>query len=107
MQLLSRVHIRRTLSILAMVLLIFVQMVKVLHKHHHYEIAWHDNTGHHLQPSHDCAICDYHLLKDAVLPGNISLPKILSTTYSYLTFQTTGQFNGEIQISAGRDPPSV
>ncbi|QJB39376.1 hypothetical protein HF324_16515 [Chitinophaga oryzae] len=99
---------RRLLAFMLMALLVFVQMVKLLH--HHPANSQGYMTQHHEQQvhtSHACDICDFQLAKDATVPDFLSTPQLLSTPYTTLSVFTADWHPGVQQVQAGRGPPAA
>ncbi|MBC9911733.1 hypothetical protein [Chitinophaga varians] len=102
---------RRLTAFFLMALLVFVQMVKLLH--HHPATAQGYTTHHHglndqqLQTSHACDICDFQLAKDATVPDFISSPPLLSIPYITFSFITANGHPGAQQVQANRGPPAA
>ncbi|NLR66573.1 hypothetical protein HGH92_19845 [Chitinophaga varians] len=102
---------RRLLAFFLMALLVFVQMVKLLHHHpatgQGYTTFHHGLNDQHIQASHACDICDFQLAKDATVPDVVSSPPLLSTPYITFSFITANWYPGAQQVQAGRGPPSA
>lgn len=99
---------RRLLAFLLMALLVFVQMVKLLHHHpangQGYTMQHH---GPQVQASHSCDICDFQLAKDATVPDFLFTPQLLSTPYITLSVFTADWHPGVQQVQTGRGPPAA
>lgn len=102
---------RRLLAFLLMALLVFVQMVKLLHHHpansQGYMTQHHGQQEQQVQASHACDICDFQLAKDATVPDFLSTPQLLSTPYFTLSFFTADWHPGVQFVQAGRGPPAA
>ncbi|NML41062.1 hypothetical protein HHL17_27965 [Chitinophaga sp. G-6-1-13] len=102
---------RRLLAFFLMALLVFVQMVKLLHHHpatgQGYTTHYHGLNDQQVQASHACEICDFQLAKDATVPDFISSPQILSIPYISFSFFTANGHPGAQQVQTNRGPPTV
>lgn len=95
-------------AIALMAVLFFVQGVKLLHRHDYAPSGKTDSAaGHHLAAAHYCAICDYHLAKDAELPAIIAALPPLSYQYITYTFRPSPDYPGMIYVHANKGPPAM
>jgi len=85
--------------------LFFVQGVKLLHRHDYAKT--HPCAGHHLAAAHYCAICDYHLSKDAELPSVTATLPPLSYQYITYTFRPSPAASGMVYVHANKGPPAM
>jgi len=92
-------------AIALMAVLFFVQGVKLLHRHDYAKT--HTSNGHHLATAHYCAICDYHLTKDAELPSVIAALPPLSYQYITYTFRPSPTGSGMVYVHANKGPPAM
>lgn len=92
-------------AIALMAVLFFVQGVKLLHRHDYAKP--HHVAGHHLAAAHYCAICDYHLTKDAELPAVTAVLPPLSYQYITYTFRPSPAASGMIYVHANKGPPAM
>lgn len=84
-----------------MAVLLYVQGVKAFHRHDNIPVKHKtDNTTPVVKHTHDCAICDYHLSKDAVIP---SIPVIQEAIFYYTT-EDTPYLYIPIQVSTDTQP---
>lgn len=102
---------RRLLALFLMALLVFVQMVKLLHHHpatgQGYTTHHHGQHDQQVQVSHACDVCDFQLAKDATVPDFISSPQLLSTPYTTFSLITANWYPGEQQVQDSRGPPAA
>ncbi|MBW8682954.1 hypothetical protein [Chitinophaga rhizophila] len=78
--------IRRLAALVLLSILVYVQGVKAFHRHDVVSARYDTDVTHSvLKAAHDCAVCDYHLCKDAVLPD---LPAFHQPLRYYLMLDT-------------------
>lgn len=94
-------------AIALMAVLFFVQGVKALHRHDYAAGKTANVEGHHLAAAHYCAICDYHLTKDAELPPVTAALPLLSCQYITYTFRPSPAYPGMVYVHANKGPPAV
>jgi len=88
--------------------LFFVQGVKLLHRHDYASSGkMHSPSGAHIAAKHYCAICDYHLTKDAELPSITDAAPPLSYQYITYTFRPSLVYPGMIYVHANKGPPAM
>ena len=67
---------RKLIAFLLLAILAYVQGLKTFHRHDVSTVKYHvDATALFFKSTHECAICDYQLCKDAVLPGIQAIPQ--------------------------------
>ena len=98
--------LRQLPAIALMVVLFFAQGVKLLH-HHNYAPSGKapDHTGALIAAAHYCAICDYHITKDAELPPVTAAVPLLSYQYITYTFRPSPAYPGIAYVHANKGPP--
>jgi hypothetical protein len=89
-----------------MAVLFFVQGVKLLHRHDYASGKIHSPAGQHLAAAHYCAICDYHLTKDAELPAISHALPPLSYQHITYTFRPSPAYPGMVYVHANKGPPA-
>jgi hypothetical protein len=95
-------------AIALMAVLFFVQGVKLLHRHDYASSGKiHHPSGAHIGAAHYCAICDYHLTKDAELPSVTEAQAPLSYQYITYTFRPSPDYPGMIYVHANKGPPAM
>jgi hypothetical protein len=101
--------VQRLTAILLMAVLFFVQGVKLLHRHDYTGTKIHHNASDDpaVHIGHYCAICDYHLTKDAELPSSIGLLQVLSYQYITYSFRPSHSYPGLVSIDANKGPPAM
>ncbi|MBC9932014.1 hypothetical protein [Chitinophaga qingshengii] len=110
---LTPLHItRKILAFFLTALLVFVQLVKLVHHHpdqsRHYASLQHQGLHDpQLLSSHACDICDFQLATAAAVPDFISTPDILSSPYKTQSAFITTWCSGIQQAHANKGPPAV
>jgi len=105
-------HMRSLLAMFFMALLVFVQGVKLLHRHsdttpkQRYAANRH-GVDQRLTAAHYCAVCDYQLTRHAELPPAVDPLQLLSFRYITYAFRPAAACPGILQSPAGRGPPST
>jgi hypothetical protein len=95
-------------AIALMAVLFFVQGVKLLHRHDYASSGKTGHiAGHQLSTAHYCAICDYHLTKDAELPSVTDGLPPLSYHYIAYTFRPSPAYPGMVYAHANKGPPAM
>lgn len=103
---------RKILAFFLMALLVFVQLVKLVHHHpdqsRHYAPLQHQGFNDpQWQASHACDICDFQLATVAAVPDFIATPPILSSPYNTQSAFITTWCSGIQQAHANKGPPTV
>ncbi|GAA0550919.1 hypothetical protein LX66_4549 [Chitinophaga japonensis] len=103
---------RSLLAMFFMALLVFVQGVKLLHRHgdtlskQRYAADRHA-VDQRFNAAHYCAVCDYQLTKHAELPPTVESLQLLSFRYITYAFRPSTACSGAAQAPAGRGPPTT
>ena len=85
---------------------LFIHVAKAVHRHENTALAFSFDLK--VQKSSDCAICDYHITKDADLP----LVSFSSTQHTLPAYYTVNAYQSRLTSSIGlsytdRGPPAV
>jgi hypothetical protein len=100
--------LHQLLAISLVALLFFVQGVKLMHRHDYAASGKiHSPAGQHLATAHYCAICDYHLVKDAELPSVMAAAPPLSYQYITYPFRLSPAYPGTAYVHANKGPPAM
>src|SRR5690606_2334313 len=103
-------HMRSLLAMFFLALLVFVQGVKLLHRHSDTPLkqrytADRHAVEQHFNAAHYCAVCDYQLSRHAELPPAVDPLQLLSFRYITYAFRPSPACSGMLQAPAGRGPP--
>jgi hypothetical protein len=100
--------LHKLLAISLVAMLFIVQGIKLLHRHDYAASGKiHSPAGQHLAAAHYCAICDYHLAKDAELTPKATLLPALSYQYIIYPFRPSPFLAGMTQVHANKGPPAM
>jgi hypothetical protein len=110
MQFLRHILIRKVAAFLLMAMLLYIQGVQVFHRHDYTPVKHQKTTqlpGHLVKANHSCAICDYHLAKDAALPAaQVILPSLCYYPVTN-TFRPSAPHAGLQYTQANKGPPAL
>lgn len=100
--------LHQLLAIFLLAVLLFVQGVKLAHRHDYAAPGKGDSpSGHHFAAAHSCAVCDYHLTKDAELSPTATLPPALSYQHIIFPFRPSPSCTGMTLAHANKGPPAM
>ncbi|ACU62751.1 hypothetical protein Cpin_5320 [Chitinophaga pinensis DSM 2588] len=98
---------RKLTAFLLLSVLMYVQGLKTFHRHDVSTVKYHAEASDlFFKSTHECAICDYHLCKDAVLP---SIPVVQQTPFYYIVTDVCDTTDRSVNLSdtvSGRGPPA-
>jgi hypothetical protein len=98
---------RKLTAFLLLSVLMYVQGLKTFHRHDAGAARYHaDASLPFFKSAHECAICDYHLCKDAVLPV---IPVVQQTPFYYIITDVYYATERPVDPSgtlSGRGPPA-
>lgn len=99
---------QKLIAIFLVAVLFFVQGVKLLHRHDYTPSRYHQAAADpHIAAGHYCAICDYHLAKDAELTPATGTQLLLSYQYISYPFRLSSSCAGMVQVHANKGPPAM
>lgn len=98
---------RKLTAFLLLLVLMYVQALKTFHRHDAGTVKYHaDASAPFFKSAHECAICDYHLCKDAVLPA---IPVVQQPPFYYIITAVHYVPQRPVDLSgtlSGRGPPA-
>jgi len=99
---------RKLTALFLLLVLMYVQGLKTFHRHDAGTVKYHaDAFALFFKSAHECAICDYHLCKDAVLPA---IPVVQQTPFYYIITDVHYAAQRPVDLSgtlSGRGPPAL
>jgi hypothetical protein len=110
MSLFRHILVRKLLAFFLMAVLLFIQGVQLLHRHHYTPLkssAVSSGLDKFTRSAHACAICDYHLAKDAELPHATVSLQALPYHYIVYSFRQPIKYAGLLQAHTNKGPPVV